>query len=201
MPVGWAAAAAGIASIAGSVITANAAGQAADQLSAGFNTAQQDIQPWLTGGGNALAELQRSLGLTPGGSNYKASPGYQWELGQGLSAVQNSAAAKGGVSSGNTLKALQSYGTGLANQDFQQYLNNLMGLSSQGLGAGQAIGQDAVGAAAAQAGGTIGQANEISKGIGSLGSIGAQYAYQNMFANNQSNPYASTGGQSYYDPW
>jgi hypothetical protein len=50
--------------------------------------------------------------------SFQASPGYQWQLGQGINAIQNSAAGKTGAVSGNTLQALQGYGTGLAQQDW-----------------------------------------------------------------------------------
>jgi hypothetical protein len=60
--------------------------------------------------------------------NYQQSPGYGFQLQQGLGAVQNSAAAQGQGLSGATLKALQRYGTGLAAQDVnQQYQNYLQG--------------------------------------------------------------------------
>jgi hypothetical protein len=57
-------------------------------------------------------------------AQYQQSPGYQFELQQGLGAIQNAAVPGQGSISGNTLKALQTYGTGLANQDFQQAYNN-----------------------------------------------------------------------------
>jgi len=59
-----------------------------------------------------------------GAAQYQQSPGYQWQLSQGLGAISNAASAQGGIQSGNTLKALQTYGQGLANQDFQQAYNN-----------------------------------------------------------------------------
>ena len=64
--------------------------------------------------------------------NMKASPGYQFQLQQGLNSIQNSAAAGGGALSGATLKAMQQYGTGLAAQDYQNVFNNYM--KQQGMG-------------------------------------------------------------------
>jgi hypothetical protein len=63
-----------------------------------------------------------------GAAQYQQSPGYQWQLSQGLGAISNASSAQGGIQSGNTLKELTTYGQGLANQDYQQayqnYLNN-----------------------------------------------------------------------------
>lgn len=51
-------------------------------------------------------------------TTFQQSPGYAWAKSQGIDAIQNSAAAKGGVASGNTLQALDTFGTGLAQQDY-----------------------------------------------------------------------------------
>jgi hypothetical protein len=55
---------------------------------------------------------------------FQQSPGYQFQLQQGVNAIQNAAGPKTGVLSGNTLQALQTYGTGLANQDWYNWLTN-----------------------------------------------------------------------------
>lgn len=55
---------------------------------------------------------------------FQSSPGYQFQLQQGINAIQNAAGPKTGVLSGNTLQALQTYGTGLANQDWYNWLTN-----------------------------------------------------------------------------
>jgi hypothetical protein len=52
-------------------------------------------------------------------------PGYQFALGQGLQAIDRGAASRGMLTSGNTLDAEQKYGTGLANQYYQNYVSNL----------------------------------------------------------------------------
>ena len=69
-----------------------------------------------------------TLGAPPGMPGAKAqfqqSPGYAWQLGQGIDAIQNSAQGQTGGLSGNTLKALTTYGQGLANQDYYNWLDN-----------------------------------------------------------------------------
>lgn len=55
-----------------------------------------------------------------------ADPGYQFRLEQGLGAIQNSAAAKGILNSGGTLKDLQNYGQNLASQEYGNVFNRNM---------------------------------------------------------------------------
>ena len=72
--------------------------------------------------------------------DFTAAPGYQYALNQSLGAVQRSAASRGGLAGGNATADILNTATGLANQGFQQYINNLKGGSdfySQGI-AGQA---------------------------------------------------------------
>lgn len=61
-------------------------------------------------------------------ASFQSSPGYQYQLNQTLGAVQNSNAAQNGALSGNTLKALSQNATGLANQDWYNYLNSQLNL-------------------------------------------------------------------------
>lgn len=173
---------------------ANQATSAEQQL---YNQGVQQLSPWTSAGSSALGTLQ---GLLPqltqqfGASQYQQSPGYQWQLQQGTQAIADQASATGGVNSGNTLKALQSYGTGLADQNYQQALQNYQnwqnqvygmysGLSNQGLGAagqianmganlGQSIGSNMIGAGNALAAGQVGSSNAIGGAINSLGSLG-----------------------------
>ena len=72
--------------------------------------------------------------------NYHTSPGYQFALDQGLRATDAGAAAKGMLRSGATLKAEQTFGTGLADQDFTNYYNRLFDLSKLGESAAAGTG-------------------------------------------------------------
>jgi Chaperone of endosialidase len=206
---GGAIAAAG--SIAGSAISGSAAKSAA-QTQAGaannatqaelsmFNTTQQNLAPYMTSGANALKTLNSQLpSLTKpfSATQYQASPGYAWQMSQGIDAVQNSASAAGGIGGGNTLKALTTYGQGLANTDYQQALQNYMqqqqqtynmysGLVSGGQNAaanlggisaqvGGQVGGNIIGAGNALAAGQIGVANAASGGINSLAQLANLY--------------------------
>lgn len=69
-------------------------------------------------------------------SQLQSSPGYQFQLNQGLDAIQRRNAANGNLSSGQTNLDMMQYGQGLANQTYQQYLGNLspyFNQQSQGL--------------------------------------------------------------------
>ena len=118
------------------------------QIQQRYNELIGGYQPYAASGAASTADMQDLLGLNgPDAANaamakFQASPGYQWELGQGLRAVDAGAAAQGMLRSGATLKAEQTYGQGLADQEFGNYYNRLSGLAGQGLtglgGAGNA---------------------------------------------------------------
>ncbi len=75
------------------------------------------------GGGGDGGQYQGGPFSMPSASEFQQSPGYQFAFDQGQKAIQSSAAAKGTLLTGGTLKALAGYGTGLANQDYNNYFN------------------------------------------------------------------------------
>jgi hypothetical protein len=109
---------------------------------------QKELAAPYTGfGQSAISPLSQLLGLTPGstpGSQQAAlaaSPGYQFAKEQGLEATQAKANAMGMGLSGNTLKALDQYSTGLADQTYQERVGNLEKVV--GFGQAAAAGQSA----------------------------------------------------------
>jgi hypothetical protein len=68
----------------------------------------------------------------------RATPGYQFAFGEGQRAVQSSAAAKGTLLTGGTLKALAQYGTGVADQTYDAAARRFLSLASLGAGVGTA---------------------------------------------------------------
>lgn len=86
-----------------------------------FGNEVQTFQPIYNTGVNALNSA--SAMLQPGYDFSTSDPSYQWRLGQGLGAVQGSAAANGLLGSGGTLKALNNYAQGAASQEFQNQFN------------------------------------------------------------------------------
>jgi hypothetical protein len=68
-------------------------------------------------------EYQASAGLSPAELaaqqfNFEADPSYGFRLSEGLKALESSAAARGGLMSGGTGKALQRYGQDMASQEY-----------------------------------------------------------------------------------
>lgn len=110
------------------------------------------FNPYITAGQSAQGTLANALGLGGAAGNasalsqFQTGPGYQWQVQQGLDAVNRNAAAQGLTGSGNALTALQNTGNQLANQSWNQWLGNLSGVGATGL---NALGQQTA------AGGTL----------------------------------------------
>ena len=125
--------------------------QATGALQQGLTTATNQLSPWTATGAPANAQEANLLGLNgqPAADaamgTFQQSPGYQWQLQQGLRGVDAGAAAAGMLRSGATIKGEETYGEGLANQDFSNYWNRLQQLSGSGLTAAQGISNAAVG--------------------------------------------------------
>jgi hypothetical protein len=85
-------------------------------------------------GGNGQAGYDNAI------SAFHTAPGYQFLQQQGEQSALRNNAALGGVASGNTLTDLAKFNTGLADQSYQQWMDNLYRGSGQGLqgAAGQA---------------------------------------------------------------
>jgi hypothetical protein len=128
-------------------------------------------------------------------------PGYQFRLKEGMQGLERSAAARGGLLSGGTLKGIQRYGQDMASQEYQNAFNryqaertgtlnpyqSLAGvgqstantLGTMGMNYANQVGELYQGGANARASGYMGQANAIS---GAIGNISNQY-YQNQLMN------------------
>ena len=89
-----------------------------------YNQNRADQQPWMQAGRRALGQLQDpSLMRTFSESDFKTDPGYAFRMQEGQSAVQGSAAARGALNSGATLKALQRYGQNFASNEYSNAYN------------------------------------------------------------------------------
>lgn len=166
-----------------------AAGQAADLQREQFERQMEMQAPWRQAGERALNKLEGAAEYTPFGmAQFQADPGYGFRFDQGQKALERSAAARGGLISGNTGGALQQFGQGLASQEYQNAFNRyqaerqarlgpLQSLAGVGQTSINALGQagqsyasglgEALGAGAqARASGYMGAANAISGGIG-----------------------------------
>jgi hypothetical protein len=169
-----------------------------------YDQTRQDNLPALQSRNSGLTQLQQLLGIggDPKAANYGSlmdrytgqdlqnDPGYQFGLKQGTSALEQSAAARGGLYSGATMKALQRYGQDYGGTKFNEGFNrnqaqndaifgrfaSLAGLgqagSSQLATAGQnyanSVGNNMIGLANVQAAQGINQGNQLSNGVNQL---------------------------------
>jgi len=118
---------------------------------------------------------------------FRATPGYQFGLDEGKKAVEASAAARGGLNSGATLKALTKFGTNYADQQgFTPYANRLAALAGVGQTATNQVGQygtnyanqtgnNLINAGNARAGGIYGSANSWANGASQVAGAAGQY--------------------------
>lgn len=110
-----------------------------------YDLDRSDLAPYRETGTAALSKLASMYGVggtgsasAPGGTGYAndggytALPGYQFQLDQGTQAAERSAAARGQLASGGTLKAITRYATGLAANDYDQYASRLAQLAGVG---------------------------------------------------------------------
>lgn len=110
-----------------------------------------EYRPYADFGAGGMGLLSRLYGLDgqPADiSAFTASPGYQYRLQQGQDAIESGAAARGGLYSGATAKALSDYGQQSASQEFDNYVNRLFGVTSVGQQASTGIANAELGQAA-----------------------------------------------------
>lgn len=226
-------AATGIGGIASGILGSNAAESAAQtqaQSAANalgfqqqvYGNAQGYLNPFVTTGQGANSSLASLFGLNGQPANYSSfynSPNYQFALQQGQNATQNLAAKTGTLQSGAGLQSLENFGQGLASQQYGNYVNQLMGLSGQGVQAGSAlagtgsnmantIGNTTMAQGQAQAAGTVGSANAWNSAIQNLtkglqtysqtANLGGASSYgSGSVPSWNSNPGNGAGGLSY----
>jgi hypothetical protein len=227
-----AAGAAAVGTVASGVMASNAAGKAARAQENAANTAantqltmynqtRDDQAPWRAAGGTAVGQL--SAGTAAGGefnrnftmADFNKDPGYQFRMDQGSQALQASAAARGGLMSGGTLKALDRYGQDYASNEYSNAYNrfnndqttrfnrlsSIAGLGqtataqtgAAGMTAANQIGSAQMGYGNAQAAGYIGQSNAVNNGVSSLGNFYMQQQYMNRYAPSTTAPVGGAG--------
>ena len=91
-----------------------------------FYQQREDLEPWRDAGAesiNKLLEMQREGAPEfTGPGDFEASPGYQFRLAEGQKALERSAASKGKLLSGGSLKAATRYGQDYATNDYDNFL-------------------------------------------------------------------------------
>jgi hypothetical protein len=182
-------------SLAGAVVGSSGAKKAASTAAAGSDAAaqeqrnalmqvQQYQQPYLDAGSPAINALNR---VNQGDySGFNQSPDYLYARDQALQGVQGSAAARGGLYSGNAGRELVRVGEGLASQNLGNYRNALMGQIGIGQSAANNLGNATFNAANgtgnalmasgdARASGIVGSTNAVTGGIQDLAGIAGDY--------------------------
>jgi hypothetical protein len=163
-----------------------------------FNRQVELQEPFRQAGVNALPELIAASRYQPFDmEQFQQDPGYAFRMKEGLRALENTAAARGGLMSGNQMRGITRFGQELGSQEygnaFNRYqaeraarLNPLQSLTGMGQTTaaniagqagqfGQAMGANIIGAGNARASGYIGGANALSNAV----SQGLNY-YQNQ---------------------
>ena len=168
-------------------------------------TAQEEIMQLLGIGGDKTAAGYGSMAKAFGTDQFQQDPGYAFRQAEGLKALERSAAARGNLLSGSTLKGVQRFGQDLASQEYQNAfnryqversarLNPLQSLMGSGqsatnvlTGAAGQMGQNQASniynAGAARASGYVGQANALNTALGQIGGIATNYPMQNAMMN------------------
>lgn len=197
--IGGAAVLGGAASIISGNKAADAAEKAANQANALYKSQYEqtraDLDPYRKTGENALSRVRDALGLE-GEAGYardveafRADPGYRYAVQQGTEAVETSAAARGGLFSGGTLKAIQDRGMNLADQGYSNYLSRLRDTAASGQNAAAQTGQFGAQAAAGQAGAVM-SAGDAKAGA----ALNTGNSINNMLSQLAGTYGASTGG-------
>lgn len=107
--------------------------QAAQQAAAGY------LDPFYQAGTAGLGQLQQ-LAMGQGVPEFLATnPAYQFRQQEAQKALERSAAARGGLLSGQFAKALQERSQGLASEEFGNAFNRLSGVVGMGQNAGQQL--------------------------------------------------------------
>jgi hypothetical protein len=190
------------AAVAGSAVLGASASRSAANAQAAAADRAGDVQreiferqvelgkPYREAGEAALNKLiPLATEYTPFGMDqFQADPGYGFRMSEGMKALERSAAARGGLMSGGTGKALQRFGQEMGSQEYQNAfnryqterqarLNPLQSLAGVGQTAAQNLAGQAgqfgsnlaetMGAGAqARASGYMGAANAITGGVG-----------------------------------
>jgi hypothetical protein len=169
-----------------------------------YQQGREDMAPWREAGADALGQMndpQHKERFSH--ANFQQDPGYQFRMNEGMRALQASAAARGNLGGGATLKALTRYGQDVASQEYQnaynrfydqqdRSYNRLAGLAGVGqttsgqlMGAGQnmanQVGQAHMGMGNAAAAAHMNQYNTMAGLAGqAAGGIGAVFSDERL---------------------
>ena len=169
-----------------------------------YDQTRKDLDPYKQAGATSLSQMMGQMtpdgyfNQTYTGQDIYSDPSYQFRLQQGQDAIQSSAAAKGGLLTGATLKALQNYGQESASQEYSNAYNrfnadqtnrynrlsNLVGIGQNaaaqvgnaGAQTAQAVANNTMAGANSIAAGQVASANNWANTANNLGSMATSYA-------------------------
>lgn len=148
-------------------------------------------QPYINAGQGAMSSLQDQYGqlvndpaakLNSIGQGYQQSPGYQFKVDQATKAANQAAAAGGMLGSPMEQQQLASTVTGLADQDYYNWMNQALGLYGSGLSGYQGLNQMGYGAS-----------NELAQSLANALMSQGQLAYTGAANQNAMNQQQDTG--------
>ena len=171
-----------------------------------FEMGREDMAPYRETGYTALKDIERLMPMFtqqfgPEQLQQYLDPSMAFRMKYGTKATERAANVGGGLLSGNTLRSLTEFGQDLASTEYANAFNRaqteptnifnrlhaISGLGQNavttGVQAQQAYGNQAsnimTGQAAAQAAGTVGQANAYAGAIGNIGNMAMMNAFMN----------------------
>ena len=139
---------AGVAGMFGNQNKTNPATQANKALGQIPGQVAPYYQPYVNAGKSALYQGQSQYNTLINnpqevydklGQGYKESPGYQARLAESLKAGTNAAAAGGSLGAGMHQEELMQRAHDISDQDYEAYLNHMLGLYGQGLQGNEGI--------------------------------------------------------------
>ena len=197
---------------------AQAAQQGLDAQQRMYEQTRADQEPYRQAGMTALNQLiplatnYQKFGM----DQFQQDPGYQFRLNEGLKALDRQAAARGGLVSGNAMKAASRYGQDYASNEYTNafnrslaernaQLNPLQSLAGVGQSAtnyvgnaaqnmGQAQNQSIQGIGNAQASGYVGGANALTSALGSYLGYNQGQNYLDVLRGRSISPYSGAFG-------
>ena len=132
-------------------------------------------EPWRQAGITALNKLQSpEMQFTPfSADKFQTDPGYAFRLSEGMKALDRTAAARGGLLSGATLKGAQRFNQDLASQEYQNAYNRYNTDYNMRLGPLQTLAGYGQGATNNLAGATNTYGANQAETLANRGNIGA----------------------------
>jgi hypothetical protein len=171
----------------------SAAQYSIDQQKQQYDRFRNDQQPWMDAGTKALSDManpdfQRDFTA----ADFQKDPGYDFRLQEGQKALERSAAARGGLQSGGTMKAVSRYGQNFAsneygnaynrfNNDRSLRFNRLSSIAGMGQNATTQVGN--MGMHYADGVGNISMSNANAQAAAAMGKSAAWNGAMNQYAN------------------